>query len=52
MGYVLDVLAVEGQSVKGVIVALDDDQKLRRALSVAPNVTFYRYTIIFKLEKG
>lgn len=52
MGYVLDVLAVEGQSVKGVIIALDDDQKLKRALAVTPNVAFYRYTIIFKLEKG
>ena len=52
MGYVLDVLAVEGQSVRGVIIALDDDQKLKRALAVTPNVSFYRYTIIFKLEKG
>ena len=52
MGYVLDVLAVEGQSVRGVIIALDDDQKLKRALAVTPTVSFYRYSIIFKLEKG
>ena len=52
MGYVLDELAVEGQSVRGVIIALEDDQKLKRALAATPNVTFYRYSVSFKLFKS
>lgn len=51
MGYVQDVLTSPGQSVSGIIVALDDDPKLRRALSVVPAVAFYRYEISFKLVR-
>jgi restriction system protein len=52
MGYVQDELAEDNQIVKGVIIALDDDIKIRRALSVAKNIGFYRYQIRFKLYKG
>ena len=52
MGYVQDALAEEGQSVEGVIVALEDDQRIRRALAMVPNVAFYRYQISFKLVKS
>jgi restriction system protein len=52
MGYVQGVLATDGQSVQGVIVAPDDDQRIRRALAVAPNVSFYRYQVNFKLMKA
>jgi restriction system protein len=52
MGYVKDVLAEEGQGVKGAIIALEDDQKLRRALAMVPAVDFYRYQISFKLLKA
>lgn len=52
MGYVQDVLTSPGQSVEGIIVALDDDPKLKRALSVVPSVEFYRYEISFKLVKA
>ncbi|AMU85995.1 endonuclease NucS domain-containing protein [Dehalococcoides mccartyi] len=52
MGYVQQELAEEGQSVKGVIVALEDDIRIRRALSVAPNIEFYRYQVSFKLYKS
>ena len=51
MGYVLDELAENGQSVKGVIIALEDDLKIRRALKVATNIDFYRYEVSFKLNK-
>lgn len=51
MGYVQDVLAEEDQQVKGVIIALEDDKKTSRALSVLPNVEFYRYRINFTLTK-
>lgn len=52
MGYALEELAEEGQQVKGVIIALEDDIRIKRALSVAPNIEFYRYQISFKLFKG
>ena len=51
MGYVKDELAEEGQSVRGVIIAFEDDIKIKRALSVAENISFYTYKISFKLEK-
>lgn len=52
MGYVQCDLAEEGQTVKGVIIALEDDLRLRRALSVASNIEFYRYQVSFKLFKS
>ncbi len=52
MGYVKDELAEVGQSVKGIIIALEDDKRIRRALSVAPNIEFYRYQIDFKLIRS
>jgi restriction system protein len=52
MGYVLEELAEEGQTVKGIIIALEDDNRIRRALAVAPNIEFYRYQVSFKLFKA
>lgn len=52
MGFVREVLATEHQTVRGVIIALEDDLRLRRALSVVPNVAFYRYSVSFKLFKA
>lgn len=51
MGYVKDELAEKNQTVKGAIIAFEDDIKIYRALSVAPNINFYTYKISFKLEK-
>jgi restriction system protein len=51
MGYVKEELAEENQSVKGAIIALDDDLRIKRALSVTNNIDFYRYEISFKLKK-
>jgi len=51
MGYVLNELAEEGQSVRGVIIALEDDLRIKRALQVAPNIEFYRYQVSFMLYK-
>lgn len=51
MGYALQELAEEGQTVKGVIIALEDDQRIQRALAATPNIAFYRYQISFKLQK-
>lgn len=49
MGYVIDELAEPDQTVKGVIIALEDDLKLRRALRASSNIEFYRYQVSFKL---
>lgn len=51
MGYVKDELAEKGQTVKGLIIALEDDIKIKRALSVCTNIDFYIYKIQFTLEK-
>lgn len=51
MGYVKQELAEPSQEVKGVIIALEDDTRIRRALFVTPDVSFYRYEISFKLHK-
>jgi len=51
MGYVAQDLAEPGQNVRGVIIALEDDVRVRRALAVAPNIDFYRYEVSFRLKK-
>jgi restriction system protein len=50
MGYVKDQVAEESQRVEGVIIALEDDQRLKRALSLVPSVTFFRYEVNFSLK--
>ncbi len=52
MGYAKEELCEEGQSVKGLIIGLEDDNKLRRALSVTTGIDFYRYKVDFQLIKG
>lgn len=49
MGYVMDELAEKGQTVRGVIIALEDDNRIRRALRVTQNIDFYRYQVNFTL---
>lgn len=49
MGFVQGELAEGSQVVRGVIIALEDDLRLRRALSVTTNIHFYRYQVSFKL---
>ena len=51
MGYVHEELAENGQTVRGTIIALEDDPKIRRALAMTPSIDFYRYQISFKLLK-
>lgn len=52
MGYVKEELAEESQEVKGVIIALEDDIRIKRALAVTNNIEFYKYQVSFKLYKG
>ena len=49
MGYVMDELAEANQTVKGIIIALEDDLRIRRALRVANGIQFYRYKVNFSL---
>jgi restriction system protein len=52
MGYVKEELAEDGQEVRGVIIALEDDQRMRRALSVTQGIEFFRYQVSFRLHKA
>ena len=49
MGFARYELAEVNQTVKGVIIGLESDLRLRRAFSVIPNIKFYRYEVNFKL---
>lgn len=51
MGFVKEDLAEPNQAVRGVIIALEDDLRIRRALAVTPSIQFFRYQISFKLLK-
>lgn len=52
MGFVKEQIAEDDQTVEGVIIALEDDPKMRWALVSVPSITFYKYQISFKLVKG
>ncbi len=52
MGFVKEQIAEDDQQVEGVIIALENDQKMQWALMSVPSVSFYRYQVSFKLVKG
>ena len=52
MSFVRDELAEEGQTVLGMIIAHENDPRIRRALAMTPNIAFYRYQVSFKLVKA
>ena len=49
MGYIAEEIAEDHQRVRGIIIALDDDLRIRRALKVAQGIEFYRYQVSFDL---
>ena len=51
MGFVKANLLEANQEVHGMIIAYHDDLSIRLALSMVPNVTFYRYQVTFALEQ-
>ena len=51
MAWVKETIARKDQAVRGVIVALEDDLRIRRALQMVNGVDFYRYEIKFNLNK-
>lgn len=52
MGYIKDEFLETGQKVKGIIIALENDTKVKRALSVTSDIDFYQYKINFDLIKN
>lgn len=50
MGFVKNELAINGENVRGIVVALEDDLRLKNALRMVPSVDFFRYEINFKLK--
>ena len=50
MSFVNEVLLEPGQTVEGVIIAQEDDLRIRRALSMARNIRFMKYRVEFHLE--
>lgn len=52
MGFVQEELAEKGQEVHGIIIALEEDLRLKRALTVTKNIEYYSYKINFKLIKN
>jgi len=51
MGYISSDLLEEGQKVKGCIIALSDDLKIKNALKMVSNIDFYKYEVKFQLIK-
>ena len=51
MGYVKNSIATNNENVKGCIIATEEDQGLKNALSVTPDIEFYKYQVNFSLNK-
>lgn len=51
MGYVMEELLEPGQEVEGVIIAGEEDQRIRRALCVTRNIKFMTYRVSFELTE-
>ncbi len=49
MGWVMQELAQDGETVEGLIIALEEDERLRYALKAASHVRFMRYEVDFRL---
>jgi len=50
MGYVHREYCQDGKTVKGAIIAHEDDLAIRNALLMVKDVNFYKYTVDFKLH--
>ena len=52
MGYIKEEFLEDNQRVRGAIIALENDLKVKRALSVTNDIDFYEYKINFNLVKN
>ena len=46
------IFAADGEGYRVHFIALEDGQKIRRALAMVPSIEFYRYEVSFKLKKA
>ena len=51
MAYIKDDIATPDQTVKGIIVAFDNDKRISRALEVTTNIDLYTYDVKFSLKQ-
>ena len=51
MGYIKKKLATNNEKVKGCIIGMQEDKGFAHAISMVPNIDFYRYNINFSLNK-
>ena len=51
MGYINKTLATDNQRVKGCIIGTHEDQNLVNAISMVPDIDFYRYNLNFSLDR-
>jgi restriction system protein len=49
MSFVQEMLAEKDQTVQGIIIAREEDPRIRRALAMVSNIQFCRYQVNFKL---
>jgi len=42
----------DSKHVRGIIIGTQDDARFRRALSMVPNIEFYKYEVSFRLAKS
>ena len=52
MGYIKQEIATDEQSVKGLIIGLEDSVALKRAISINPEIEYRIYKISFELQKS
>jgi hypothetical protein len=51
MGYIQKTLSLNGEKVRGSIIGTQEDKNLRNAISMVPDIDFYRYNLTFSLNK-
>jgi restriction system protein len=51
MGYIKEQIAEKDQVVRGLIIAFDDNIKVKRALTMVQNIDFCTYKVNFSLSK-
>jgi len=52
MGYIKSKLAINNENVRGCIIALEEDTKLKYALMASSDIDFFRYQVDFNLVKN
>lgn len=51
MGYIKKTLSKNGEKVRGSIIGTQEDKNLKNAISMVPDIDYYRYNLAFSLDK-